>query len=344
MNSLSSLSSELYYKIFYNLSLKDLQNISCTCRLLSGLLNEESFWNSYLPTLVPNNASYRFLEKLGSKLTMKQLLVINFNDNPKQVELMKNPKEEKVNILCKLIFSVRAMEKFTQEEGWEKYNSQRSYAHLLFCWGDHGSAIDMDRMKRSAKNEMKEEWQKEQRSLMCSGTNELLSQTDEYENCCMLFSQCCFYLQVEAPEVLTTFFTEIWTHYSPTMLNPMPGMERMGDMYTFMQNESFTGFCRAVSMKKEFGTLKFWYFNNEHLSAFNSAFKECKVKCLDVCLLPDVEKEPLEAFIEVIKKKDQFLTVRVDFMAPMHEDAKNVFNAFYPVSFAYITRWEMHED
>ena len=345
INHFDNFPPEMLFQVFFKLPLEGIKNTSLACKKFAKVLSSESFWKRYFPKVVPTNASYAFLEKYGSKLSFRQLAQCNFNHAPEKMkELGKKWGEEgeSQQLFFKLVYSIHCLEKQVFEgREWKKYEGQRNHAHMLMCWGDSEFAFQMHSMKQGILNDPieKNEWAKLKESVVAS-TDELLFKSDDYQDCCMLFTQSNLYLQVESPQLLIDFYTELWKHYSPCALDPLPTLpQRIGNMFTYMPIEAFTGFCNAISTKKEFGSFGWWYLPDTHLQVFNLAFKNCTVKNLEISLVGDVKKETLASFIDLIKSGDQFLYVRVDSFDLQFQDTQELFNNFDPKPFKNIKSW-----
>lgn len=326
-----TLPNEMLYNVFLNLSLKDIKNTSSVCKIFFNIFKDEIFWKRFVPSIVPDNVNCRFLEKHGSKLSIKQLLEVDFSN---KIEFLKAKKDIKRRMLYKLVYSIRTLEKFMLNQPFEGYESQRPYAYLFLSWGPAQTVQEMEELKESALTEKgRIEWEKEKTTL-CLQTDQALDKND-FKVCSILFFGIQLYLQIEANEQLIDFYSELWKSYSPFQLDPQTGF------FAYMPLEAFNGYCQFVNTTKKIDVFSSWFLSEAHLILFNNSFKNCSVNDLSVCLTPNVKKESLSIFIDLVRNETHFLSVSVIFMTPQFEDSKEFFQMFYAEGCKNIKMWQL---
>ncbi|MBA3237482.1 MAG: hypothetical protein H0T62_03915 [Parachlamydiaceae bacterium] len=351
INNFQAVSDDLVSYMAKGLTLENVQNLSLVNKNFTTVLSSKTFWKEYLPVVLPTNASVEFVKKHGPSLSIKQLALCNLTISAQDLlNLIETWKiDENKCAFFKLVYAIRLLEKenYSNKE-WKKYDedNQRAHAHMLLCWGKKDLTMPLFQLKQHFLKhpQDKKAWKAESQcpEMKQLEYSFLLEAKNDHNRRCQILNMNTFYLQNESPDELTEFYTELWTHYSPSSLNTQATIQQqIGEMYTLMPLEAFAGFCKAVDTKEAFGSIKWWYMSDSHIQIFNTTFKDCGVVNLRITMLPDIQKETMTTFIEMVKKEDKFPNVYINIFSPTSIEVINTCEKFDWSSHKNIKDWHM---
>ncbi len=311
---------------------------------------------------IMSRVNCKFLKKYFQFLTVEHIQAINYGLMTRQVlKSITTEHESPVFQTALFLYSHEAMRQIANEiivinDAEEKmsneikalWNAQQSYLHLVIWGGWDRKLMKYDKMalplhslEGMPQNQVQYLLRMEAlawRVDICSSVRErrLCDMSDARQSTGHLWHMDLYRLAIHNPDLLENASTKIWTQFNTVHLDCMSTLaNRVGNMYSYMPIWIFRGFCNALVAKKinDFGRFKFWYMTDDHLRAWNAAFKNTrKIEWIKVCFFNDVKPDTLKEFIAIINKLDPASIVEADMIDtelsyPYADETRRIFEA-----------------